>query len=37
MLSDVLDKSLLHNMGDGIQVYDLKRPSQEEFAQIKDL
>jgi hypothetical protein len=34
MLSDVLDKRLLHNMGAGIQVYDLKRPSQEEFAQM---
>jgi hypothetical protein len=35
MLSDVLDKRLLHNMGGGIQVYDLKRPSQEEFAQME--
>jgi hypothetical protein len=37
MLSDVLDKRLLHNMGDGIQMYDLKKPSQEEFAQAKNL
>jgi hypothetical protein len=37
MLSGVLDKRLLHNMGDGIQVYDLKGPSQEDFAQAKDL
>jgi hypothetical protein len=34
-LSDVLDKRLLHSMGDRIQVYDLKRPSQEEFAQME--
>ena len=27
MLSDRLDKKLLQNMGDGIQVYDVKRPS----------
>jgi hypothetical protein len=35
ILHDVLDERLLHNMGDGIQVYDLKRPSQEEFAQME--
>jgi hypothetical protein len=35
MLSDVLDKRLLHKMDDGIQVYDLKRPSQQEFAQME--
>jgi hypothetical protein len=26
ILSDVLDRSILHNMGGGIHVYDLKRP-----------
>jgi hypothetical protein len=25
-------RGLLHNMDDGIQVYDLKRPSQQEFV-----
>jgi hypothetical protein len=27
-------RSSLHKMGDGIQLYDLKRPSQEEFAKM---
>jgi hypothetical protein len=35
MLSDVLDKGLLHNMEDGIQVYNLERPSQQEFAHME--
>jgi hypothetical protein len=35
ILSDLLDKELLHSSGDGIQVYDLKRPSHDEFAQME--
>jgi hypothetical protein len=35
VLSDVLDTRLLHSLDGGIQVYDLKRPSDGELAQLK--
>jgi hypothetical protein len=37
ILADLLDKNLLHSLDDGIQVYDLKRPSEEELAPVKCL